>query len=55
MFGLGFFVGAIVGGLTAWRRKGDWRDILQYMAGYGIAFGLLVFVAWIIYARMNTG
>ena len=33
--------GAIIGGLTARRRKGQTADILQYAAGYAIAFGIL--------------
>ncbi|MEQ8922787.1 MAG: apolipoprotein acyltransferase [Roseovarius sp.] len=33
-------VGAVVGGLTAKRRKGSAADIAQYAAGYGIAFGV---------------
>ncbi|MCE0504242.1 MULTISPECIES: apolipoprotein acyltransferase [unclassified Roseivivax] len=34
-------LGALIGGLTARRRKGDRFDILQYSAIYAIAFALL--------------
>lgn len=34
-------LGAIIGGLTARRRKGNTLDIAQYAAGYAIAFALL--------------
>lgn len=32
--------GAVVGALTAKRRKGSAADIAQYAAGYGIAFAI---------------
>lgn len=32
--------GALIGGLTAKRRKGNAADIAQYAAGFGIAFAL---------------
>lgn len=34
-------IGAVVGALTARRRKGNAADIAQYAAGYGIAFAVL--------------
>ena len=34
-------LGAIIGGMTASRRKGGRLDIAQYAAGYAIAFALL--------------
>ena len=33
-------IGAVLGGLTAKRRKGSAADIAQYSAVYAIAFGL---------------
>lgn len=33
--------GAVIGGLTAKRRKGTAADIAQYAAGYGIAFAIV--------------
>lgn len=33
--------GAVLGGLTARRRKGSGADMAQYAAGYAIAFGLI--------------
>ncbi|SHE57902.1 hypothetical protein SAMN05444279_104152 [Ruegeria intermedia] len=44
--------GAILGALTARRRKGSGADIAQYAAGYGIAFALLGLVASLILVRM---
>ena len=38
---IGALVGAIIGGTTAKRRKGNWADIAQYTAIYAIAFALL--------------
>lgn len=32
--------GALIGGLTAKRRKGNAADIAQYATGFGIAFAL---------------
>lgn len=49
---LGVIVGAIAGGLTARRRKGDMADIAQYAVVYAIAFGLLGFVASIVIEKM---
>ncbi|MEE4345913.1 MAG: apolipoprotein acyltransferase [Paracoccaceae bacterium] len=34
-------LGAIIGGMTASRRKGGRLDIAQYAAGYAIAFALI--------------
>ena len=34
-------IGAVIGGMTARRRKGNRMDIAQYAASYGIAFALL--------------
>ncbi|MGR3494296.1 apolipoprotein acyltransferase [Citreimonas sp.] len=49
---LGVVVGAIAGGLTARRRKGNGADIAQYAVVYAIAFGLLGFIVTIIIERM---
>lgn len=51
MFAIGFTIGAALGGWNAYRRKGNFLDILQYMAGFGICFGLIFMVATILYAR----
>lgn len=53
MFFYGFILGAALGGFQAVRRKGNLLDILQYIAGYGIAFGLIALFAGIIWARMG--
>lgn len=44
--------GAIWGGLLAKRRNGNRVDILQYATGYGIAFGLLAFIASVAILRL---
>ncbi len=40
--------GAVIGGMTAKRRKGNTADIAQYATGYGIAFALLGLIATIV-------
>lgn len=37
----GAVFGAIAGGLTARRRKGNGADMAQYAAGFGICFALI--------------
>ena len=53
MLAIGFFLGAALGAYTAWRRKGNWLDMAQYAAGYGIATGLIFFVASLIFVRLS--
>ena len=48
----GFILGAAIGALTAQRRGGKMLDILQYAAGYAIAFTLLGLFATIFIDRM---
>lgn len=48
----GFLIGATIGALTAQRRGGKRLDILQYAAGYAIAFTLLGLFATIFIDRM---
>jgi hypothetical protein len=48
----GFILGAAIGALTAKRRGGRRLDILQYAAGYAIAFTLLGLFATIFIDRM---
>lgn len=48
----GFLIGALLGALTAKRRGGKRLDILQYAAGYAIAFTLLGLFATIFIDRM---
>ncbi|MEP4195711.1 MAG: hypothetical protein ABJL99_08770 [Aliishimia sp.] len=52
MFAIGFGIGAVLGGWNAYRRKGNLADILQYVAGYGIACGLLFMFVTILYLRL---
>jgi len=41
MFVIGFGIGAVLGVFSAWRRKGNVLDMLQYAAGFGIAVGIV--------------
>jgi hypothetical protein len=45
-------IGAALGGLTARRRGGKRLDVLQYAAGYAIAFTILGLFATIFIDRM---
>lgn len=47
-----FILGATIGALTARQRGGKPLDILQYAAGYAIAFTLLGLFATIFIDRM---
>ncbi|MEM6311990.1 MAG: hypothetical protein AAF754_18325 [Pseudomonadota bacterium] len=53
MLAIGAGLGAILGAFTAWRRKGNILDILQYAFGFGVAFGLVFFIAGLIWLRMG--
>lgn len=44
--------GAVIGGLTAKRRKGNAADIAQYAAGFAIAFGLGGLILTLLIDRM---
>ncbi len=48
---LSALMGAIIGGLTARRRKGNRLDIAQYAAGYAIAFTVVSMVVAVILDR----
>jgi F0F1-type ATP synthase assembly protein I len=48
----GFVLGAAIGAFTARQRGGKPLDMLQYAAGYGIAFLLLGLFATILIDRM---
>lgn len=50
----GLVLGAAMGAITASRRGGTRLDLLQYAAGYGIAFCLLGVVLTIFIDRMAT-
>ncbi|MEX0309796.1 MAG: apolipoprotein acyltransferase [Tateyamaria sp.] len=47
--------GALIGGLTARRRKGNTLDILQYAAGYALAFIIVGMVATVLIDRAMRG
>ncbi|MEM9576737.1 MAG: apolipoprotein acyltransferase [Pseudomonadota bacterium] len=48
---LSALAGAIIGGLTARRRKGNRLDIAQYAAGYAMAFTVVSMVVAVILDR----
>ncbi|MCR9146380.1 MAG: hypothetical protein NXH74_04190 [Rhodobacteraceae bacterium] len=50
---LGAILGAALGALTAYRRKGSTADILQYAFVYGLGFTLLGLFATLIIHRMS--
>ncbi|MCR8546984.1 apolipoprotein acyltransferase [Salipiger sp. P9] len=50
----GVLIGAILGGLTARRRKGNAADIAQFVVAYAIAFGLLGLVVTIVIEKVVT-
>ncbi len=45
-------LGAIIGGLTARKRKGNRKDIAQYAVGYGMAFLILGLFVTILIDRL---
>ncbi len=49
---VGALIGAIVGALMAKKRGGAPLDMVQYAAGFGIAFALLGLIATIVIHRM---
>ncbi|MGD9294387.1 MAG: apolipoprotein acyltransferase [Roseobacter sp.] len=49
---LGALLGAIVGGITAYRRQGNRLDIAQYAAGYAMAFTVVGMILTVILDRM---
>ncbi len=48
----GIVGGAIWGGYVARQTKGNRLDVLQYAASFGIAFGLLAYIASVILLRI---
>ena len=47
-------LGILIGAFTAKRRKGSLLDILQYAAGYGIAFALMGLIFTIVLDRAGV-
>ena len=45
-------LGAIIGGMTARKRRGNRKDIAQYAAGYALAFAILGMFATVIIDRL---
>ncbi|MEE4188199.1 MAG: apolipoprotein acyltransferase [Roseobacter sp.] len=43
--------GALIGGVTAYRRKGNKLDIAQYAAGYAMAFTIVSMILAVILDR----
>ena len=48
-------LGALIGGFTASRRKGNRLDILQYAAGYALAFIIVGMIATVLIDRAMRG
>lgn len=48
----GAVTGAVLGALTARKRKGTGADMAQYAAGYGIALALVGLIATVVVHRM---
>ena len=48
---LGALTGAVIGGMTAYRRKGNKLDIAQYSAGYAMAFTIVSMILAVILDR----
>ncbi len=51
MLAIGFGLGALLGAFTAWRRKGNVLDMLQYGFGYAVVFGLGFFIIGLLIVR----
>ncbi|APX25322.1 MAG: apolipoprotein acyltransferase [Rhodobacteraceae bacterium] len=47
-------IGAILGGLTARRRKGNAADIAQFVLVYAIAFGIAGLIVTIVIEKLAT-
>lgn len=50
----GLVLGALFGGYTAWRRKGNRLDIAQYAAVYAIMFALFGLIIAIVIYRTGS-
>jgi len=48
---VGALLGAVIGGMTAYRRKGNKLDIAQYAAGYAMAFTVVSMILAVILDR----
>lgn len=51
----GVVIGALLGAVQARRHKGGRLDMLQYAAGFGIAFGIVALFVNIVILRMGLG
>ncbi|MEM9969017.1 MAG: apolipoprotein acyltransferase [Pseudomonadota bacterium] len=48
-------IGALIGGMTAYRRRGNRKDIAQYAASYAIFFALIGLILTIFIDRSLMG
>lgn len=55
IFILSGLTGALIGGFTAKKRRGNRKDIAQYAAGYGMAFTLVGLVVTVLIDRAISG
>jgi hypothetical protein len=51
---LGALLGAVIGGTTAKRRKGNMADVAQFIVTYAIAFALLGLIVTIAIEKSVT-
>ena len=55
MIALGLaFLGTFTGGITAYRRGGNRKDIAQYAAGFGMAFLIVGMILTVLLDRALT-
>ncbi|MGJ8545298.1 MAG: apolipoprotein acyltransferase [Sulfitobacter sp.] len=53
MIFLGLLVlGAVIGAMTARKRKGNRKDMAQYAAGYGMAFAIVGMILTVVIERL---
>ena len=51
---LAALMGALIGGMTARRRRGNRLDIAQYAAGYALAFAVAGMIGTVLIDRWTT-
>lgn len=49
-----FLIGAAWGGYLARSRGGNWKDMAQYGAGFGILFSLVAVIIMVILSRQGV-
>jgi len=49
---IGFVFGALLGAIVAYRRKGNWLDMLHYAAVIGMFLGVLALFVAVVASRI---